>query len=481
VESMIIAFSGNDGTGKTTIIKNIIPIFKELGFKVIYRHEYDYLILKYLFKIFGEKKVEKERKKMLIEQKKSITYYLWPLLVWFDLLVSYTYYKIFKKNKIVILDRYPYDHYLSFVKLGYITKLTEFLYKHFPKADVNILLWVEPEVAYERKKETHNYPLEFYEIQTKRYLNLVKELKIPTQNTNKPIKKTLEEIFDVLYDNEKFREKIIKKGMQNKTFFEVFNNYENTKFYKKFKSKFEERKEKYIKSVTLMRELFKEVGIKKYAVFKDYNGYKWIGNDVDVIISEEDFKILSMYLEKLNGKWKEFKIKYKLRKDHKKYSLELIFDNSIPLDIHTEIEWGGISLFDIGFLLGNVVEKENVLFTNKKLNAIIFSLATMIDKGFLTYLEYKIIKNNLELENINLEKFELKEIFEEYSLWINQINNENFLVFLPIFLRIYIIHELTKNKNLYERLRSMIKILGLQTFWQIRYKIKGNLPFEIEI
>lgn len=200
---------GNDGSGKTTIAKEIVRIFEDLGFKVIYRHEYDYTILKFVFKIVGVEKIDKERKWMIVERKKSWKYYMWPFLVWFDVLLQYLYFKIFRRKAIVVLDRYPYDHYMSFKYLGYLTNVSEWLYLHFPKPDVGILLWVNPHIAYKRKKITHNYSIEFYEKQTKSYLKLAQQLGVPTVNTNKEIEQTIvqviEHIICFLYKKREFK------------------------------------------------------------------------------------------------------------------------------------------------------------------------------------------------------------------------------------------------------------------------------------
>ncbi|KUO42816.1 MAG: hypothetical protein APU95_02340 [Hadesarchaea archaeon YNP_N21] len=191
---MIIALMGNDGSGKTTIAKELTNIFKDSGLEVIYKHEYEYSVLKFLFKIVGMGKIDQERRKMIAERKKSWKYYLWPFLIWFDIFLQYLYFELFRRKAIVVSDRYPYDHYISFDYLGCLMPLSRWLYLHFPKPDVGIVLWVEPQVAYERKKDTHDYPLEYYEKQTESYLKLAHQLDIPAINTNKEVGQTLIEI-----------------------------------------------------------------------------------------------------------------------------------------------------------------------------------------------------------------------------------------------------------------------------------------------
>src|ERR671923_820170 len=60
---MIIAFMGNDGSGKTTLSWQIHKFFTDLGFETIYRHEDQYGILRFLFKLIRkEKRVFQELK-----------------------------------------------------------------------------------------------------------------------------------------------------------------------------------------------------------------------------------------------------------------------------------------------------------------------------------------------------------------------------------------------------------------------------------
>lgn len=194
---MIIAFSGNDGSGKTTLCLEIKSALEKKGFSVEYRHEYNYLILKKVFALLGERLVENRRSKFLkkeVNKKKGLDQFLWPFIVWFDNLFAYFYYKFSYRNKIIILDRYPYDMYLSFLYLGVNSKIQKFFFYHFPKADVNLILYAKPEVAYKRKKATHTYSLDFYQTQLKRYKLLAKSLNIEMYETKGSVVETRDEL-----------------------------------------------------------------------------------------------------------------------------------------------------------------------------------------------------------------------------------------------------------------------------------------------
>ncbi|GBF09809.1 hypothetical protein apy_15340, partial [Aeropyrum pernix] len=61
---MIVALSGCDGSGKTTLATELSKILRKHGIKVRYRKEFEYFLLKYLFKMLGTR-IEKERRKYL--------------------------------------------------------------------------------------------------------------------------------------------------------------------------------------------------------------------------------------------------------------------------------------------------------------------------------------------------------------------------------------------------------------------------------
>ena len=70
---MIISFMGNDGSGKTTLTWQIHKFFTDLGFETIYKHEHEYVILGFLFKLIGrEKKSLKSSKAKEISAGKSL-------------------------------------------------------------------------------------------------------------------------------------------------------------------------------------------------------------------------------------------------------------------------------------------------------------------------------------------------------------------------------------------------------------------------
>jgi thymidylate kinase len=208
---MIISFSGNDGSGKTTIGNSLVQMLSEKHIPISYKHEYDYMLIKYLFKLVGEKRVSKQRDSYLIKQDenpldhadKQLTLFqkFWPYVVWADNLLTILYYKIFYRKRVIFLDRYPYDMYLSFVYMGRANRFMRWLFLSIPKADTQIIFFAEPATAMERKKHDHNYPISFYHTQLNRYKALAHAKNIEMHRTEEPFEETMKFVLRKVYDD----------------------------------------------------------------------------------------------------------------------------------------------------------------------------------------------------------------------------------------------------------------------------------------
>jgi thymidylate kinase len=190
---MIIAFMGNDGSGKTTISTYVYEVLFSKGLQVYYKPEFEYFLVRYIMNFLG-----KQRKNLMGSfasrtsiQNRSFPFKIWPYVVWVDFLFFWLFLKIFKRNKIIILDRYLYDFLISWEYLGYANELLRLLYLNFPMPDKPFVCKVCPQIAYARKA---NYSINFYRIQTKRYEALARYFGIQIIDTSKPLKETLEEV-----------------------------------------------------------------------------------------------------------------------------------------------------------------------------------------------------------------------------------------------------------------------------------------------
>jgi thymidylate kinase len=428
----------------------------------------------------GKKALEQSRKEMLEEKKKSFKFLAWPVLVWSDTLLQYAYYKLFKRNSIVILDRFPYDHYISFGFLGYLTRFTKWLYLHFPKPDETILLWVEPEIAYTRKKDTHSYAISFYQGQTEKYLELAEKLGLSKVNTNNDISSSLSKIFDLLYLKQNLRSAIKKKALHNKTYPDAILSKIDGHFSASFSPSFELRVSTYRNTMSFLEELFSELGIIDYAIFKDYGNYQWIGNDVDVIITEADFDKLHNYLESAGSRVLGNEISWTRSKSHSK-SIDLKAEGMLNIDIHTAIGWRGIDVLKFADLQYQIAQKTKFGIDyptiSNDLDALVYAYSHVLEKGFLVGLEFKFLKNSLaRFESLGLDYSAIRP----YLDWVTNLPST---VSFPLFIPISIIHAAMKNaaKNRIDiRMRkSIAKILLMQIYWRTRFRLKQKLPFGI--
>lgn len=185
---MIISFIGNDGSGKSTTIKHLIPYLEGLNKRVIWVPGFNHAFLeqvKKLFQAFSRKDIKKLHQEYAKPtQKKNRLFLLWPYLVFLDCIALVLKYAFRGKDTIVIFDRYPYDYIVSFRELGVSTRPAEKLFQWFPKPRHIFLFDASPEIAYERKKHDHKADVPHYYRQRERYLHLARNLKIPVINTD---------------------------------------------------------------------------------------------------------------------------------------------------------------------------------------------------------------------------------------------------------------------------------------------------------
>lgn len=186
---MIIAFMGNDGSGKTTAIKLLKN--KLLGRKIetIYVPGYEHFFLNciksYYQRITGRSidKLQKEYDDAL-RSRTCRLFYLWPYFVFFDYICILSKYW-FKKGKVILFDRYAYDYVISFKDLGIDTYLATSLFLALPKPKYCYVFDASAQIAYERKRDDHKGDVEYYRRQRRRYLWLAGKKAIPVINTDK--------------------------------------------------------------------------------------------------------------------------------------------------------------------------------------------------------------------------------------------------------------------------------------------------------
>ncbi len=199
---MIIAFMGNDGSGKTTVAKEIKKILEKKGKKVDYRPGFDHVFLDKLLNLWGylTRKDTKEMTKEYLDtgrKQKRFLFKIWPYFIFFECCFVYLV-SIFKRKTIIIFDRYFYDYLISYEDLGYSNFFIRKMFLSLPKPDVGLVFDVSPQTAYQRKKAGDKASLDYYKRQQRRYLKMAKAKDLPVINTEKTLVKTINETLELI-------------------------------------------------------------------------------------------------------------------------------------------------------------------------------------------------------------------------------------------------------------------------------------------
>ncbi len=185
---MLISFSGNNGSGKTHLSLFLYEKLSNKKGDVIYVKEFQYLFLDRIKKFLGNRTV-KIQKEVIKKRNKNIVAYLLPYIVWFDYFVFFNLLTLFRRQKIIIVDRYTLDYLNTWIELGVSNKFITFLYKLLPRSTMPYYIDVDPDVAFarflqrERERKSlgvspkHNLNPDFYQRNREIYKRLLKENK----------------------------------------------------------------------------------------------------------------------------------------------------------------------------------------------------------------------------------------------------------------------------------------------------------------
>ena len=174
-----------DGVGKTTNAYELYKKLKKRGISCYYLHPHNYTISK---TSFVNKNIVN---KLHFFLKLGI-----PIAITDHLITYLTKFKIIKKHRLLICDRYFYDKLVKFLFFDICNKKIAHLYlRLIPKPDITFLLDAPIDIVYKRKRE---YSIEEYKKLRKIYLELSEEISPPpiVVNTTDNIKLTSEMIYE---------------------------------------------------------------------------------------------------------------------------------------------------------------------------------------------------------------------------------------------------------------------------------------------
>lgn len=201
---MIIAFSGVDGSGKTTLAKALAEILRERGCSVRIVSPFRYFLwtpwLGFL------------RRRVVLPTLPETDswsggppalFRLWPLLAlldhWVYFLVKLR--PLAKRYDYLITDRFFFDFGASFTYFGYTFPFLDRVYtKLIPEPDLGILLDVSPELA-EQRETDDRHQSEFFIKQCRYYLSLAERESLLVLDARQTTDQILGELVAIL-DNQ---------------------------------------------------------------------------------------------------------------------------------------------------------------------------------------------------------------------------------------------------------------------------------------
>ncbi len=210
---MIVALSGVDGAGKTTLSKEIVGRLSHDGVNSKFFYIGDYFLLSGVVKLLHffykflkqnkniDNKFKQEENPFLGTNKKPPLLQFWVLFTILDNFLNYIWLSLYScLGYIVVCDRYFYDKLVGFEYHGYSNKLLSWLYlKLTPAPDITFILDLDEKSS--RRRETHGaHTQEFYKQIRKKYHKLKSIIKcIVIDVRGKEKNQVLEEVLDSLY------------------------------------------------------------------------------------------------------------------------------------------------------------------------------------------------------------------------------------------------------------------------------------------
>ena len=190
---MIVAFLGNDGSGKSTACRAVHDRLAAAGRRVSIVPGFEHLFagrlrnaaIRLSGRGSGDVSTEYFRHDEPHKGKANPLYHVSPYLVWIDFLLRIVARLLSSAGRIVIFDRYAYDYAISLQDLGYGGGPIQALLRHVVPRPRHVFVFdASAEVAHARKRDDHDMDLAFYTRQRERYAALAAHGNYPLINTD---------------------------------------------------------------------------------------------------------------------------------------------------------------------------------------------------------------------------------------------------------------------------------------------------------
>lgn len=194
---ILISFSGIDGSGKSTQVKLLSKQLKSKGNKVyVTEIMFGYFLLKPLIKFF--RSATGSPKKGPVTRNRNLLFKMWFVPAFIDIWLGH----IFRirhltfKHDYVLADRFYSDIWANLLYYGYIPEWGfNSLVRFLPRADMALVFDVDPKNV--RKRED-DFPLSYYQEQSKIYKRLSKLLNLTVVNSNNSKKSVFAKILKII-------------------------------------------------------------------------------------------------------------------------------------------------------------------------------------------------------------------------------------------------------------------------------------------
>ncbi|MBI3090387.1 MAG: hypothetical protein HYY96_06930 [Candidatus Tectomicrobia bacterium] len=176
---MIVGIMGNDGTGKTTLVEELARCCEEAGISVVIRRGFDHPLLAALLRRCPSQRLSEGRRRYLDPgAPRRFWMRLWPFAVCLECLIVTCWERLTARDRLILYDRTPFDHLVSFEHLGCSSAMVRRLFLRLPRPHLLILLEAPPRLACRRKGENPRLHLPYHRAQQQRYAELAAALRL---------------------------------------------------------------------------------------------------------------------------------------------------------------------------------------------------------------------------------------------------------------------------------------------------------------